>query len=159
MRPACDPPPRWCLGIGTFSALLPSVRHFLMLVCLLGVTASCDGSPTGPTVALNERFTLAVGETATVEPSQVKLEFVEVTGDSRCPADAVCIQGVDAVVRIRATSGTSTTTLELHTGDAARASASFQGLRVELKELQPYPFSSRTIAQDDYRATLTVTRN
>ena len=49
------------------------------------------------------------------------------------------------------------TTLDLHTGDAARASATFQGLRVELKELQPYPFSSRTIAQGDYRATLTVT--
>ena len=159
MRPARDPSMRWRPGIGTFSALLAAVRRFLTLVCLLGVTAACDGSPTGPTVVLDERFTLAVGDAATVEPSTVRLEFVEVSGDSRCPADAVCIWGGDAVVWLRATAGTAGTTLDLHTGDSARASATFQGLRVELKELQPYPFSSRTIAQGDYRATLTVTRN
>ena len=62
-------------------------------------------------------------------------------------------------MRLRATAGTAAATLDLHTGDAARASATFQGLLIELKELQPYPFSSRTIAQGDYRATLTVTRN
>lgn len=135
------------------------MRHFLTLVCLLGVTAACDESPTGPTVVLDQRFTLAVGDTATVEPSTVRLEFVEVSGDSRCPADAICIWAGDAVVRLRATAGTAGTTLDLHTDDSARASSAFQGLRIELKELQPYPISSRTITQGDYRATLTVTRN
>ena len=119
---------------------------------------ACDGGPSGPTVDLNERFTLSVGDTATVDAPRVRLEFVEVSGDSRCPADALCIQGGDAVVRLRATAGASAETLELHTGDAARAFGQLQGLRVELKELQPYPFSSRTIAQGDYKATLTVTR-
>ena len=147
------------LDFGTLAALSPLCGAFLVLVCLLGVTAACDESPTGPTVALDERFTLAVGDTATVEPAQVRLGFVEVTGDSRCPMDAICIWGGDAVVHVRATAGTSATNLELHTGDATRASATYQGLRIELKELQPYPFSSRTIAQGDYRATLTVTRN
>jgi hypothetical protein len=110
-------------------------------------------------VNLDERFTLAVGEVATVEQLQVRLTFVEVTGDSRCPADALCIQGGDAVVRLRAAAGTASSTLELHTGDSSRAAATFQALRVELKELQPYPFSSRTIAAGDYRVSLTVTRN
>jgi hypothetical protein len=132
------------------------VRLFLWLVCLLGVTA-CDGGPSGPTVGLNERFTLAIGETATVDSPRVRLEFVEVSGDSRCPADVVCVQGGDAVVRIRATAGVSSSMLELHTGDTSRSFAEFQGLRVDLNELQPYPFSSRPIAQDDYKATLTVT--
>jgi hypothetical protein len=158
MRPACDPPLSWRLGIGTVGAFLPAVRRLLTLVCLLGMTA-CDGLPEGPTVSLDERFTLSVGSVARVESAQVRLEFVEVSGDSRCPADAICIWGGDAVVRLRATAGTTGTTLDLHTGDLARASATIQGLRVELKELQPYPFSSRTIAQGDYRATLTVTRN
>jgi hypothetical protein len=131
------------------------VQRFVWLVCLLGVTA-CDGLPSGPTVDLDEQFTLAVGETATLDTPRVRLEFVEVSGDSRCPADAICIQGGDAVVRLRATAGTAATTLELHTGDASRSADVFQGLRVQLKELQPYPFSSRTIAQGDYKATLTV---
>ena len=54
--------------------------------------------------------------------------------------------------------GTTTSTLELHTGDASRASSVFQGLRVELMELQPYPFSSRPMVPGDYKATLTVTQ-
>ena len=133
------------------------MHRFLWLACLLGVTG-CDGSPSGPTVDLNERFTVAVGDTATIDDPRVRLQFVEVSGDSRCPADALCIQGGDAVVRLRAMAGTTASTLELHTGDASRASSVFQGLRVELMELQPYPFSSRTIAPGDYKATLTVTQ-
>lgn len=132
------------------------VRAFLACVCLLSVTA-CDGSPSGPTVDLDQRFTLAVGETASVGPDRVRLEFLEVSGDSRCPADALCIQGGDAQVRLRA-GGSAGATLNLHTGDESRAAAVFGDLRVELKGLQPYPFSSRTIEQRDYRATLTVTR-
>jgi hypothetical protein len=46
---------------------------------------------------------------------------------------------------------------ELHTGDSARAVATHRQARIELLELQPYPFSSRTIEPGDYRATLTVT--
>lgn len=128
------------------------------MVCLLLVTLGCDEMPSGPTVALNERFTLAPGESARVDQSQVRLEFVDVSGDSRCPADAICIQGGDAVVRVQATSGSTAGTLELHTGDSGRAASTFQGLRVELLELQPYPFSSRTLAPGDYRATLRVTQ-
>lgn len=150
---------RVCQGalVGTNTALLAAVQRFLWLFCLLGVTG-CDGGPSGPTVGLNERFTLAVGDTASIDTSRIRLEFVEVSGDSRCPADALCIQGGDAVVRLRAMAGTAAATLELHTGDASRASDVFQGLRVELKELQPYPFSSRTIAKGDYKATFTVTQ-
>jgi hypothetical protein len=129
-----------------------------LVFCLLFVTLGCDELPSGPTVALNERFTLAPGESARIDRSQVRLEFTDVTGDSRCPADAICIQGGDAVVRVRATAGSAASTLELHTGDSSRAAGTFQGLRVELMELQPYPFSSRTIAPGDYRATLRVTQ-
>jgi hypothetical protein len=134
------------------------MRWILGLTCLLLVTA-CD-SPTGPSVGIDERFTLAAGETARVASTDVTLTFLDVQGDSRCPADAICIQGGDAVVRVRAASGSRTETLELHTGDSSRGFAQYQSYRVTLSELQPYPFSSRPpIAAGDYRATLVVTRN
>lgn len=111
-------------------------------------------------MGIDERFTLSQGESARVASTDVTLTFLDVQGDSRCPADAVCIQGGDAVVRVRAASGSRTETLELHTGDSSRASAQYQGYTVALAELQPYPFSSRPpIAQGDYRATLVVSRN
>jgi len=131
------------------------VRIATLLVCLLTATA-CDESPTGPTVTVDQRFTLSVGETASVEGRSLKLRFEGVTADSRCPADAVCIQGGDAVVKVRASGDGGSASLELHTGDSSRASVTYGGVRVELVELQPYPFSGRTIAQSEYRATLLV---
>jgi len=134
------------------------MRWFLGLLCLLCVTA-CD-SPTGPSVNVDERFTLSAGESARVASTDVTLTFVDVQGDSRCPADAICIQGGDAIVRVRAADGSRTETVELHTGDSSRASAQYQGFRIVLADLQPYPFSSRPpIGAGDYRATLVVSRN
>lgn len=130
---------------------------FLLLFCLLLATACDEKSPAAPSVPLNERFTLAPGQSAAVEEAGFIVEFRRVTGDSRCPADAVCIQGGDAIVHVRVSDDTQAD-YELHTGDSSRASAMHRQVRIELVELQPYPFSSRTIAPDDYRATLTVTR-
>lgn len=85
------------------------------------------------------------------------MEFTGVSGDSRCPADAICIQGGDALVHVRVSTGL-TRSYELHTGDSSRAAVTHGAFRIALVDLQPYPFSSRTIDPDDYRATMTVVR-
>jgi hypothetical protein len=133
------------------------MRVFMLVLCLVAATACDENSPTTPTVPLNERFTLAIGEAARIDGADIQLQFVEVTGDSRCPADAVCIQGGDALVHVRVMAG-GTTAYELHTGDSTRAAVMHRQVRIALEELQPYPFSSRTIAPNEYRATFTVTR-
>jgi hypothetical protein len=125
--------------------------------CLAAVTACEDKSPTAPTVPLNQQFTLGPGQTAVIEGTSARVQFLRVSGDSRCPADAVCVWGGDALVHVRVTN-TGTGEYELHTGDSARAMATHEGLRIELKQLQPYPFSARTIEQNEYRATLVVAR-
>jgi hypothetical protein len=134
------------------------MRPLVMGVCLLAVTACAERQPVGPTVGANERFTLAPNEVANVRDFDLNVQFVNVTGDSRCPADAVCIQGGDALVHILVLDGGASSPYELHTGDSRRASVTHKGARIALVELQPYPFSSRPIAPGDYRATLTVSR-
>lgn len=134
------------------------MRPLVVGWCLLAITACAERHPIGPTVGANERFTLAPNEVATVRDFDLNVQFVNVTGDSRCPADAVCIQGGDALVHIRVLEGTTSSPYELHTGDSSRASVTHKGARIGLVELQPYPFSSRTIAPGEYRATLTVSR-
>jgi len=142
-----------------WSLLADSImRPFVVVLCLLAVTACDEQNPVGPTVGVNERFTLAPGEVATVRDVDVNVQFVDVTGDSRCPADALCIQGGDALVHIRVLDRGATSAYELHTGDSSRATVTHNQLRIALVELQPYPFSSRTIAPGEYRATLTVSR-
>jgi hypothetical protein len=130
----------------------------LAAFCLLSATACALSSPAGPTPGLNEAFTLAPEETASIRGTSLRLRFVNVSGDSRCPADAICIQGGDAIVHIRVLRGPGDAEYRLHTGDASRGRVEHGDLKIELVELQPYPFSSRTIQPDEYRATLKVSR-
>jgi hypothetical protein len=138
--------------------VLPWMRLLVVILCLFSVTACDEQTPAGPSVTVNERFTLAPSEVATVRDVDLRVQFMTVTGDSRCPEDALCIQGGDAIVNIRVVDGGATSEYELHTGDSSRATVTHKQVRIGLVELQPYPFSSRTIAPGDYRATLTVTR-
>ena len=119
--------------------------------------AACDESVTAPTVALNQEFVLAPRESAKIADTGLSIRFVGVRGDSRCPADAVCIQGGDAIVDIEVLSfGGGRQGYELHTGNLQPVV--HEGLTIALVKLEPYPFSSRTIQPDEYRATLLVTR-
>jgi hypothetical protein len=126
-----------------------------VLVYPLGATG-CDESVTGPTLPLNSEFTLAPGDSAAVAGASLTVRFNGVSGDSRCPADAVCIQGGSADVRVTAISDRATRDYALKTGDMRPVQ--HEGLTISLVQLAPYPFSSRTIQPDEYRATLKVTR-
>jgi hypothetical protein len=129
------------------------MRALLLVFCLLAVTACDENTPTGPTVPLNQQFTLRPGELVLIDGTPYAVRFVRVSGDSRCPADAICIQGGDALVHIQVFDRGAVSEYELHTGDQRRGTISHRDLRIGLVELQPYPFSSRTIEPDDYRAT------
>jgi hypothetical protein len=125
--------------------------------CLLFATACNEKSPLGPTVAVDQQFTLAPGQTASIEGTSVRVQFLRVSGDSRCPADALCVWAGDATVHVRATdSGVGQ--YELHAGDASRSVVAHGDFRIGLVQLQPYPFSGRTIEPGDYRVILTVNR-
>jgi hypothetical protein len=107
-------------------------------------------------VSLNERFTLAVGDAATIDRTGLRLQFVGVSADSRCPADAFCIQAGSATVQVRLIEGGASRAYELHSGDATRTSLVHGRVRLELVDVQPFPFSSRTIGPGEYRASFTA---
>jgi hypothetical protein len=127
------------------------------LVTLLAALAAACMTSTAPTVPLNRDFTLAPGALIVVDETSLGIRFVGVSGDSRCPADALCIQGGDATVRIEVhpTRG-EPSTYALHTG--SMRPVTYGRHVIALVQLAPYPFSSRTIKPEEYRATLRVTR-
>jgi hypothetical protein len=137
---------------------LPAIRRIrsaarcLLAIHVLFTTACLGNSPTAP---VDRQVVLAPGQTTEVAAG-LSLRFIGVTGDSRCPADAFCVQGGDAIVRISILSNGATAERDLHTGNMQPVS--YEAVRVELIQLEPYPFSSRTIRPDEYRATLRVTR-
>ena len=127
-----------------------------LLVVLVVAAAACK-EVSGPSAPVGQDFTLAPGERVTIEDTSTRVKFLRVDGDSRCPADAICIQGGDALVKIEVdSSGGSREQLDLHTG--SMAPVQYRGMTISLVQLMPYPFSSQPIKPDDYRATLRVVR-
>lgn len=126
-------------------------------VIVLGVLAVSCVTSTTPTVPLDRDFTLAPGHLIVIDETSTGIRFLRVTGDSRCPADALCVLGGDAIVRIEVhPNHGEPATYELHTG-SMRPVVHDRHV-ISLVKLEPYPFSARTIRPEDYRATLRVTR-
>jgi hypothetical protein len=131
------------------------MRAGFVVVCLLAVAGCFTKNPTAPS-PVGQEFTLAPGQSAGVVDTPISVTFRGVSGDSRCPADALCIQGGDALVQIEVTSGLSHRDYALHTGDMKPVT--HDDLTITLLELSPYPFSGRTIDPSEYRAKLRVDR-
>ena len=131
-----------------------SVGLFILLSLMTGCVSD---PPTAPGRPLDVEIVLGPGDITTIDGTSFRLRFEGVMGDSRCPADAFCIQGGDALVRISVyASRGPLTTYDLHTGNLRPIR--HEDLTVALKELSPYPFSAHPIAPGDYRATIRVTR-
>jgi hypothetical protein len=135
--------------------MAPVITVFLGL-CL---ATACDENPIGPTVPVDRQFVLAPGEGATIEGTVVRMRFEEVTSDSRCPINAVCVQAGDAVVMIRVFDEIGSYPYELHATDVTRKSATHRNVSIEVVDLQPVPFAGRPTDPSAYRATFKVTRS
>ena len=119
------------------------------------MTACSEKSPVSPS-PLNREVTLAPGQSASIAEAALTLRFEGVSGDSRCPANAFCIQGGDALVQIEVIpSSGARQDYVLHTGDSRPVSHG--DITISLVELSPYPFGT-PIAAGDYRARLLLTR-
>lgn len=131
------------------------MRVSALILCLLAMTACSEKSPVEPS-PIDRELRLAPGQTTAVPEAGLSIRFDRVSGDSRCPADAVCVQGGDALVEIDVLAAGGRQAYQLHTGNMRPVSHG--DVTIALVELSPYPFSSRTIEPGEYRATLRVTR-
>jgi hypothetical protein len=128
------------------------MKRLIVGICLLMAAACLQITAPG---SIDEQVTLGPGQQASV--AGLGIRFEDVTGDSRCPADALCIQGGDAVVKITVTqNGGTRVDFELHTGNVRPVT--HRDLTISLVQLEPYPFSSHPIDPKDYRVTLRISR-
>jgi hypothetical protein len=141
---------------------MPHSAHatrILTVVSMLCATvgAGCASSPARPTsLPLGQPFDLRVGASAPVEGA-LTVTFTRVLSDSRCPMDALCVWAGEAIVAVSVSHRTAgPAERELRT-EAPGSEASFLNYSIRLITLQPFPRSDRTIRQEDYLATFTVT--
>src|SRR4051812_45772437 len=133
------------------------LRLLIPFLCVISLTACTSDRPGSPDNPIDVSVVLAPGETRAIAGASFRLQFDTVVGDSRCPGDAICITGGDAIVRVRVLADGVDASYDLHTG--TMQPARHGSVTIALTELSPYPFSSLgPIKPEDYRVTLRITR-
>ncbi|MFX0210730.1 MAG: hypothetical protein ACFFDT_32425 [Candidatus Hodarchaeota archaeon] len=104
---------------------------------------------------INTDISLYIGESVIIKDHGIKLKFVDVLEDSRCPSDVECVwEGtVSLLINIQYNSEDLGNFI-LNSSNLHKAS--FMGYYVKFKELEPYPISTETIPKSSYRATFSV---
>lgn len=131
-------------------------------------SAACGAEEPGPVAAdgfqgrplavvgADGRVRLAPGETVRLGGGTAFVTFEEVSGDSRCPIDAVCVWEGNAEVRLRVSPvGGESRTVTLGTHLEPRRTE-VGGWTVLLHHLGPAPSSALPIDPADYRVELRV---
>lgn len=84
------------------------------------------------------------------------LRFNSVIEDSRCPADATCMQAGEASISVTVSAAGEQAKLELVSMMDGGTPVSFQGYLISFTDLQPYPLASNPTNPDNYTATIQV---
>jgi hypothetical protein len=112
----------------------------------------------GP-VELGQAFILKPGQAAALHDGRLRVGFIGVTADSRCPKGEQCAWAGDATVSVWVESRSGARVMhDLHTSANRTQSAAMPGQELRLVTLEPYPVSGRTIAPNEYQATLMLTQ-
>ncbi len=108
------------------------MKKWIGMLLVVGACATMRG---GTRAELNEEFRIRAGETAVVEG--LRLRFLRVTEDSRCPINARCIRAgfAKVAVELRA-GGTAPRQAVLQTPDTP-TTATYGAYEVEVLDLQP----------------------
>ncbi|HEV7610207.1 MAG TPA: hypothetical protein VGO61_22940 [Steroidobacteraceae bacterium] len=121
----------------------------LMCLALAGCTIAVSETQV---VNPGAEVTLAAGATASVKNTAMKVRFVAVTEDSRCPRDVTCIWAGEIKVLFAIGVAPAASQVEIREGGSTAAG----GYRVTLVRVEPQRTSAAKIAPKDYRATLKV---
>lgn len=123
----------------------------LTLTLILGIGGFAAAQTT-------DTVTLKPGQQKTTARTHLKIKFLNVVEDSRCPVDVNCIRAGNAKIKIQITSARGgPKTFELNTTMGPKGDQ-FEGWAINLESLNPSPNSGKAIKPNDYRARFTIVR-
>lgn len=105
------------------------------------------------------QFQLKVNQTSSLESDNIKVKFLNVTEDSRCPAGVTCIwEGqVKIIVNIiKNDKSLGNFVLTSRAGQPDMAIQTFDEHSIQLVKVEPYPTNGKKISLSDYVATFII---
>lgn len=130
----------------------------LIFTCLCACSSQLQPeAPQTPQVQLDTPFSLAYEQTVAISDTPLRLTFVKLIGDSRCPEGVECFWAGSADIEVKVTSGAESTLIQLSTYHQDKREASAFGYRIQLEDVTPHPAEGRKIEASQYVAHLKVT--
>lgn len=120
------------------------------LVIMVSMTASAQ-------TKTKEIFTLGVGKQKTAKKSRLKIKFLEVTEDSRCPTGVDCIWAGNAKIKVQVVGSHSSQVFEFNTNIGAKGDI-FDGWAITIDKLTPYPQADKEIDKKCYKVEFAISR-
>ena len=143
-------------------------KYYLMisLLAIVGIVliSGCVKQiPQEETIAtnLNNLFQLKINQIAFIDSESIKIKFLNITEDSRCPPDVVCVWTGEAIVVVNIIKNDQNFgefSLTNRRGYEDLALKNFDRYSIKLVEVQPYPKATRRTGISDYIVTLIVSR-
>jgi hypothetical protein len=130
-------------------------------ITIISPHAFADTKESVPSIK-GAQFQLKVNQTTSLESDSIKVKFLNVTADSRCPYDVTCIwQGevkifVNIIKNNKALDDFSLTSRD---GDKDLAIQVFDGYSIQVVKIEPYPTSGKKISFSDYVATFVISKS
>jgi len=147
--------------------LINSAQIFLILIGFLSITLvsleqesfAQSSAPISIEANLDSEFALQVNQSAEIKSEDMKITFLNITSDSRCPSDVTCIWQGQAGIELDVQKGEVESTVSLSIGgDSSPEESIFNSYLIQLVDLSPYPISTKNIQPEDYTATIKVTK-
>ncbi|HSB46450.1 MAG TPA: hypothetical protein VLD37_00430 [Candidatus Bilamarchaeum sp.] len=133
-------------------------RNILFVAGLLLLLGCASAPKYDREAALGESFNLSPGESAHIATDGIVVRFINVTEDSRCPSDVVCIWAgqVKAEVEFSAAGEVSRFNLTSTAGKIAESEFDFINRTYVLSMLKVEPYPKSTDGKRNYTATFRV---
>ena len=134
-------------------------RYIISSVAVLALFLVAGCQPNEIEASLGQEFNLAIGQSALVTGEELKIRFIEVINDSRCPTGVVCIWEGQVSCLVEITYNESLNRLVL-----TQPGLSGQSSETDFKEYQitfnvkPYPEAGKKIPDRDYRLEMVITK-
>ena len=129
---------------------------FVSIFCMIFIGGCIQNIPD-----LDVPFQLKINQVAFIKSENIKIIFMNVTEDSRCPSDVECIwEGqVTIVINIfKNNQFIGEFNLTSRTGFDELAIKEFDEYSINLIKVEPYPISTQIIELSDYIATFNVSK-
>ncbi|HZH31569.1 MAG TPA: hypothetical protein VEY11_12470 [Pyrinomonadaceae bacterium] len=141
----------------------------ILTLCLLAMFVVAGAAPTAARagrarkkIMPGKNFVLNVGQEVLTSDGKLKIKFVSVAEDSRCPKGVNCIWAGNARVMLQVGKPTGAPVkLELNTNPREATDGAGSGYgqyMIKLVEVAPYPVAEQIIKPQSYAVTLVVSK-